>query len=101
MGTKLVEHFANKVVERRNMINVYLRGELVLRVLGGCWFSESANFEFLLLFSWFWCFSCLLLVLQFFLLLDDFFELFVGFLSSSCASWGLEFEIQTLCFCCQ
>jgi hypothetical protein len=25
----------NQVVERRNMINVYLRGELTLRVLGG------------------------------------------------------------------
>jgi hypothetical protein len=30
--------------------------------------------------------------------LDDIFELFVGFWSSSCASWGLGFEIQTLCF---
>jgi hypothetical protein len=35
MGTKLVELFANMVVERRNMINIYLRGELALRVLGG------------------------------------------------------------------
>jgi hypothetical protein len=26
MGTKLVELFANRVVERRNMINNYLRG---------------------------------------------------------------------------
>jgi hypothetical protein len=26
MGTKLVELFANRVDERRNMINVYLRG---------------------------------------------------------------------------
>jgi hypothetical protein len=26
MGTKLVEHFANRMVERRNMINGYLRG---------------------------------------------------------------------------
>jgi hypothetical protein len=26
MGRKLVELFANMVVERRNMINVYLRG---------------------------------------------------------------------------
>jgi hypothetical protein len=25
MGTKLVELFANRVVERRNMINIYLR----------------------------------------------------------------------------
>jgi hypothetical protein len=35
MSTKLVELFANRVVERRNMVNVYLRGELALRVLGG------------------------------------------------------------------
>jgi hypothetical protein len=32
-GTKLVELFANRVVERRNMINVYLGG-VALRVLG-------------------------------------------------------------------
>jgi hypothetical protein len=35
MGTKLVELFANRVDERRNMINDYLRGELAMRVLGG------------------------------------------------------------------
>jgi hypothetical protein len=39
-----------------------------------------------------------LLVLWLFLLLDNLLELFVGFWSFSCASWGLEFEIQTLCF---
>jgi hypothetical protein len=33
--TKLVELFANRVVERKNMINVYLGGEFALRVLGG------------------------------------------------------------------
>jgi hypothetical protein len=42
--------------------------------------------------------SCLLLALQFFTLLDDLLELFFNFWSSSCASWGLEFEIQSLCF---
>jgi hypothetical protein len=35
MSTKLVELFANRVDERRNMINDYLRGELALRVLRG------------------------------------------------------------------
>jgi hypothetical protein len=35
MGTKLVELFANRVVERRNMINDYLARELALRVLWG------------------------------------------------------------------
>jgi hypothetical protein len=33
MDTKSVELFANRVVERRNMINDYLRGELALREL--------------------------------------------------------------------
>jgi hypothetical protein len=44
-------------------------------------------------------FSCHLLVLWFFLLLDDLFELFFAFLFSSCASCSLGFEIQTLCLC--
>jgi hypothetical protein len=48
MGTNLVELFANRVVERRNMINNYLRGgELVLRVLGGVDFKGGVNFELL------------------------------------------------------
>jgi hypothetical protein len=38
------------VVERRNMINDYLRGELALRVLGGVDFRGSADFEVLLWF---------------------------------------------------
>jgi hypothetical protein len=46
-GTKLVELFANRVVERRNMINDYLRGELALRVLGGVDFRWSVDFELL------------------------------------------------------
>jgi hypothetical protein len=33
--TKLVELFTNWVVESRNMINDYLRGELALSLLGG------------------------------------------------------------------
>jgi hypothetical protein len=36
-----------------------------------------------------------------FLLLDDLSELFLAFGSSSCASWVLGFELQTLCFCYQ
>jgi hypothetical protein len=51
-----------------------------------------------LLFSLVCRFSCLLLALQFFLLLDDLLKLFLAFLSSSCASWGFGFELQTLCF---
>jgi hypothetical protein len=34
MGTKLVELFANRVVEKRNMIISIYGGELALRVLG-------------------------------------------------------------------
>jgi hypothetical protein len=60
-----------------------------LRVLGGVFFA----------FSLVWRFSCHLFVLRFFLLLDDLLELFFDFCSSSCASYGLGFEIQTLCLC--
>jgi hypothetical protein len=58
----------------------------------------SLILSFSLLFLWFCHFSCHLLVLRFFLLLDDPLKLFFGFWSSSYASWGLGFEIQTLCF---
>jgi hypothetical protein len=48
MGTKLVELYANRVVERRNMINDYLRGDLALRVLGRVFIlSFCTDFEFL------------------------------------------------------
>jgi hypothetical protein len=50
IGTNLVRLFANRVDERRNMINDYLRGELVLRVLGGVDFRGSVDFELLLWF---------------------------------------------------
>jgi hypothetical protein len=52
MDTKLVELFANRVVERKNMINNYPRGGLALRVLGGLILggvlilSFSYSFEF-------------------------------------------------------
>jgi hypothetical protein len=35
MGTKLVEHFANRVVERRNMINDYLSGRACIESVRG------------------------------------------------------------------
>jgi hypothetical protein len=75
-------------------------------VLGGVFeFMSFLCFEvFLALLCHFFLvcrFSCLLLVLWLFLLLDDLLELFVGFWSSSCALWGLGFEIPILCFCCQ
>jgi hypothetical protein len=52
-------------------------------------------------FAWLGRFSCRLLAFAVFPLLDDIIELFIGFWSSSRASWGLGFELQTLCFCCQ
>jgi hypothetical protein len=51
---------------------------------------------FSLLFSLVCRFSGLLLTLRFFLLLDDHLKLFLVFWSSSCASWGFGFELQTL-----
>jgi hypothetical protein len=50
-----------------------------------------------LLFSWFCHFSCLLLAFVILLLLDDLLEFFLTFWSSSSASWGLGFELKTLC----
>jgi hypothetical protein len=35
MGTKLIELFANWVVERRNMINNYLRGRVCIESVRG------------------------------------------------------------------
>jgi hypothetical protein len=66
-------------------------------VLGGLCFRGSVDFELFLLFLWFCYFLCLLLVFVVFLLLDDLLKLSVGFWSSNCASWGLGFELQTLC----
>jgi hypothetical protein len=48
-------------------------------------------------FTWLCRFSFILLAFAVFLVLDDLLELFVGFWSSSCASWPLVFELQTLC----
>jgi hypothetical protein len=44
-------------------------------------------------------FSYHLLVLWFFLLLDDILQFLFGFWSFSCASCDLGFKIQTLCLC--
>jgi hypothetical protein len=42
MGTKFVQLFANRVVERRNMINDYLRGRACIESVRG-----SVDFELL------------------------------------------------------
>jgi hypothetical protein len=68
-------------------------------VLGGVYFRGSFEFEPFFAFYLVCCFSCHLLVLRFFLLVDDLLELFFAFWSSSCASCGLGFEIQTLFLC--
>jgi hypothetical protein len=47
MGTKLVELFANHVVERRNMINDYLRGRDCIECVRGVDFRGSVDFEIL------------------------------------------------------
>jgi hypothetical protein len=48
MGTKLVELLANLVVERRNMINDYLRGrDWIESVRGVLILSFSCSFELL------------------------------------------------------
>jgi hypothetical protein len=51
-GYKVGRTLANRVVERRNMINDNLRGEFALRVLGGVDFRGSVDFDFELL-PWF------------------------------------------------
>jgi hypothetical protein len=62
-----------------------------LLILGFCF-----GFKIFLVFSWFCRFLCLLLAFAVFLFLNDLLELFVGFWSSSCASWSLGLELQSL-----
>jgi hypothetical protein len=47
VDTKLVELFANRVVERRNMINDYLRGRGCIARVGGVDFRGSDDSELL------------------------------------------------------
>jgi hypothetical protein len=68
-----------------------------LRVLRGIDFRRSFDFELFFTLLLGLPLLCLLLVLWLFLLLDDRLEIFLVFWSSSCASWGLEFKLQTLC----
>jgi hypothetical protein len=44
MGTKLVELFANRVVERRNIINDYLKGRACIESVRGVDFRGSVHF---------------------------------------------------------
>jgi hypothetical protein len=54
MGTKLVELFANQVVERRKMINDYLRGRACIKSVRRSMFQGGGSkFElFLLILFW-------------------------------------------------
>jgi hypothetical protein len=74
-----------------------------MRVLGGVCFRESFEFEFKLFsaFSLVCRFSCHLLVLRFFLLLDDLLELFFGFWSCSYVSCVLDSKFKLCAFCCK
>ena len=47
MGTTLVELFANRVDERRNMINDYLRGRACIESVRVIDFRGSVDFELL------------------------------------------------------
>jgi hypothetical protein len=69
-----------------------------LRVLGE-FVSESFEFELSFAFPWFIAFCAICDFCGVFILLDDLLESFFAFWSSSCASYSLEFEIQTLCLC--
>jgi hypothetical protein len=52
MDTKLVELFANRVIERRNMLNDYLRGRACIEsVKGVLILSFCVEFELFLLFG--------------------------------------------------
>jgi hypothetical protein len=56
MCTKLVQLFANRVIERRNMINDYLRGRACIESVRG-----SADFELLPWLEFFLLFFAILL----------------------------------------
>jgi hypothetical protein len=97
MNTKLVELFANRVVERRNMINDYLRGRVCIERVRGSWFQGECWFwAFVQFFSFSYSFELFLLIwalsssslpfcwaLPLFLLLVG----FCGFPSSRWSSW--------------
>jgi hypothetical protein len=89
----------NDYLKRRACIEFVRRSLIPVEFLSLS-FSCSFCFDFELLLALFLGlpFLCLLLALRFFLFLDDSFELFLAFWSSSYASWGLRFKLQTLCF---
>jgi hypothetical protein len=91
---KVGRTLANRVVERRNMIMSIYGGEFVLSLFRG-------SFEFELFFL-VCCFSYHLLVLRFFLFLDDLLELFFDFcfLAVLYVSWIQNSNFVLLCCQC-
>jgi hypothetical protein len=80
------------VVERKNMINVYLKGRACIESVRESIFSFVSLFYFELFlalichFGLVSRFLCLLLALRFSLFLDDLVEFFSAFWSSRCTS---------------
>jgi hypothetical protein len=88
MSTKLIEHFANMVDERRNMITDYLRGRVCIESVRGVIsrgvsiLSFCFNFELFLLF---WAFHSFFLS---FCLALPLFLPFVGFYGCPSSRWS-------------
>jgi hypothetical protein len=80
------------VVERKNMINIYLKGRACIESVSKSFFSFVSLFYFELFlalichFGLVSRFLCLLLALRFSLFLDDLLKFFSAFWSSRCAS---------------
>jgi hypothetical protein len=82
MCIKLVELFANRVVERRNMINDYLSGRDCIESVRGsvdAFALVRAFLAFLCHFAWLYLFLCRLLAFAVFILLDDILDIFLAF----------------------
>jgi hypothetical protein len=84
-GHKVGWTLANRVVERRNMINVYLKERACIESVRGSWSKKSFEFCGLFIFLSFsyllasFAAFCALLGLRLFLLLDDLLEFFLAF----------------------
>jgi hypothetical protein len=75
--------------------NVYLKGRACIKSVRG---SFEVEFDLFFAFYSLCHFLCYLLALRFFLLLDDFLELFFGFWASSCASCVLDSKFKLCTF---
>jgi hypothetical protein len=80
-GHKVGRNLANRVDERRSMINDYLRGRACIESVRGVDFKGSVDLELLL---WFWAFLALFVILPLFVP----FVAFCGFSSSRWPFWA-------------